>query len=123
MDYEIYPSDNGQYIVLEVHGEINREIAMQQNLEAHSLGKELGISRYLVDVRSAVNTDRFLDKHEFAYKDMVQTEGIDKGAVVATVVSEGDSSHDYIETVSRNAGFNVTMFTDIEEAKAFLTGG
>lgn len=41
---------------------------------------------------------------------------------VALLVSPDDHSHDFIETVARNAGLNVTIFTDLQAAKAYLTG-
>lgn len=120
MEYNIYPSQCGKYIILSVWGEINQKTAMQQNKEAHKLGEELGINRYLVDVRKARNTDSVIEKYNFAYNDMQHTEGINKRAKVVFVSAPEDNSHDFIETVSRNAGLNVTIFKDIEEAKRFL---
>ncbi len=82
----------------------------------------MGINRYLVDVTQAKNTDSVQDSYEFAYNDMKTAEGIDQYARVATLVSADDHSHDFIETVSRNAGLNVRIFTDPEKAKKHLTG-
>jgi hypothetical protein len=36
------------------------------------------------------------------------------------VIAEGDHSHDFIETVAINAGLNVKLFTDWDQAIAFL---
>jgi len=120
MSYTIAPSKNERYIILTVRGEINRRVAMQQNLEAHALGRKLNIDRYLVDVTEARNTDTTTNSYEFAYSDIQHAEDIDKLARVAVLVSPDDHSHDFIETVSRNAGLNVTIFTDLESAEAFL---
>lgn len=119
-EYTITPSADGRYIVVKVCGEINRKTAMQQILEAHALGRRLGVNRYLVDVTAARNTDSVRDSYDFAYTDMSDTEGIDKAARVATLVSQGDHSHDFIEIVSRNSGLNVTLFTDRELAVQHL---
>ena len=116
MNYTITPSGDGKYITLTVTGEIHRKAAMQQNLQAHALGRKLGINRYLVDVTGARNTDSVKDSYDFAYTDMSVTEGIDKTARVATLVDPDDHSHDFIETVSRNSGLNVTFFTDLAQA-------
>jgi len=121
MSYEITPSEDHQIIVIKVTGEINRKTAMRQNREAHALGKELGINRYLVDLKEARNTDPIVDQYNFAYEDMAKAEGIDRSAVVAVLVSEDDRTHDFIVTVTRNAGLNVSLFTDREKAMAFLT--
>jgi len=120
MHYEICPAEDDAYITLVVKGEINRKIAMQQNLQAHALGRRLGINRYLVDMTEARNTDTTLDQYQFAYKDMHETPGIDVKARVAVVVAQGDHSHDFIETVARNSGLNVKMFTERVAAMAFL---
>jgi hypothetical protein len=120
MNYTIAPSEDGKYIILKVQGKINRQIAMKQNLETHALGKKMGINRYLVDVTEARNTDSVLDSYDFAYTDMKETEDIDRNARVTVLVSPGDHSHDFIETVAKNAGLNVTIFTDPELARQYL---
>ena len=51
---------------------------------------------------------------------MQQAEDIDRNARVAVLRSPGDHSHDFIETVSRNAGLHVKLFTDRAKALAHL---
>jgi hypothetical protein len=120
MEYTITPSIDGMFIILKVKGNITRRTAMQMNLEAHALGRQLQVRRYLVDVTEAKNTDAPLEDYEFAHSDMQKMEGIDKQARVATLVSPNDHSHDFMETVSKNAGLHVKIFTDPAEAKRFL---
>jgi hypothetical protein len=120
MDYSITPSIDGTFIILKIRGNINREIATRLNLETHALGRQLNVRRYLVDVTEARNTDTVIGNYNFAYSDMQKMEGIDKRARVATLVSPGDHSHDFTEMVSRNAGLNVRIFTDLYKAKQFL---
>lgn len=121
MHCTIAPSKDGKFIILKVVGEINSQTAMKQNLEAHAVGKKMGISRYLVDVTEARNTDSVMGNYDFAYSDMKKTEGIDIHARVAILISPGDHSHDFIETVALNAGLNVRIFTGPELAREFLT--
>lgn len=121
IDYTITPSIDGLFIILKIKGIINREIAMRLNLEAHALGKQLQVRRYLVDVTEAKNTETTTENYQFAYSDMQQAEDIDKHARVATIVNRGDHSHDFIETVARNSGLNVKHFTDREQAERWLT--
>jgi hypothetical protein len=120
MEYSIVPSEDRKYIILTVKGEITREIAMQCNLEAHALGEELGIDRYLTDVTEARNNESVVEKYKFAYQDMQQHAGIDRRARVAMLVSPDDHSHDFVETVTRNSGLDVTLFRSREEATAHL---
>ena len=93
---------------------------MQPNLEAHALGKKLGISRYIIDVTEAKNTDSVVQSYEFAYIDMLKTEGIDRNARAAILVSPDDHSHFFIETVLNNAGLYAKIFTDPDLARLHL---
>ena len=72
-------------------------------------------------MREARNTDSIVENYDFAYKDMSETENIDRLARVAILSSPGDHSHDFIETVTRNSGLNVKLFNDPELARLFLT--
>jgi len=116
MSYSIKPSEDGKYINLKHWGEIDRELTTQRNLEAHALGAELGITRLLVDLTEARHVDTVMNTYGFAYEDMQSLPGINKNARVAVLVSPDDHSHDFVETVTRNAGQNVTLFRDREAA-------
>lgn len=120
MDYTIIPSSDGTFITLKVRGNITRLTMMQKILEAHALGRQLQIRRYLVDVTEAINTDKIVENYTFAYTDMQRTEGIDRFARVAALVSPADHSHDFVETVARNAGLDFSLFTELDLAKKFL---
>jgi hypothetical protein len=120
MSFKVSLSDDSTFIVMEVTGEVTRENAMQYNLEAHKLGKKHGLSKYLVDFTKARNTETVINNYKFAYEDMKHTPGIDILAIVAVIVEAEDHSHDFIETVARNSGLNITLFRDKEKALEFL---
>ena len=121
LKYTITPSEDGKYIILKFKGQINRKDAIKPNFEAKALGKTLDIRQFLVDVTEAKNTDSILENYEFAYTDMTEIiKKIEKDERAAILVSPGDHSHDFIETVLMNAGLKVKMFTDPDLAKSFL---
>ncbi|MCG3211059.1 MAG: hypothetical protein FOGNACKC_04696 [Anaerolineae bacterium] len=120
MSYSISPSDDGLYLILKITGNINRRVAMEYNLKAHAIGAELGISRYLVDLTESRNIDSAVDTYEFAYNDMRQEPQISRAARIALVVAPGDHSHDFVETVARNSGLDVVIFTDRAAAEQYL---
>jgi hypothetical protein len=120
VDYTITPSIDGMFIILKVKGTITRQSIMRANLDAHALGKQLKVSRYLVDVTEAMNAESALENYKFANYDMQMTEGINKYAHVAILVSPNDHSHDFAEVVSRNACLNVKIFTDLDQATRSL---
>jgi hypothetical protein len=113
MSYEINLSEDGRYIILKHWGEINGEIAMKRIQEAHKLGAELMVTRHLVDLTEARSVDSITKAYKYAYEDM---KTISSNACVAMLVSPEDHSHDFVETVLRNAGHDVTLFRDREAA-------
>lgn len=119
-EYSIKPSEDHQYIILQVHGEFTAKTFMKCIVEAHTLGKEMGIRSYLVDVTDARNVDSALETQKFAYSDMKTTAGVDPLARVAGLVSPGDHSHDFVETASSNAGMFLKLFNDRAEAIDYL---
>jgi len=119
-EYRIEPSEDQTYILLSVVGEFTAKNFMKCILETHARGQEMGIHRYLVDAIKAKNIDTVLGNYQFAYSDMQTTKGIDPLAVVAGVVSKDDHSHDFVETVSNNAGKHLKLFTDFNQAVDYL---
>ena len=119
MTYSIEPSEDKTFITIKVVGDITRNSAMKQNIEAHALGKKLGINKYLLDARESRNNETVIDNYEFAYNDMAKPM-FDASARVAIIVSEDDHSHDFVVTASMNAGYHVKLFYDFDSAKQFL---
>ncbi len=120
MTYTITPAKDGDFILVEVHGVVTLDIATQWTLEAHALGKELGLRKYLVDVTDAVNKDSPLDQYRFANSSMVEDTAVDRYAKIAVLVAPEDHSHDFVETVCRNVGLNFKLFRKRDEAMTFL---
>ena len=120
MSYAIRPSEDGKYIISKHWGEINNKLGVERVIEAQALGAKLGISRYLVDVTEAWNADSAPESYKYAYEDAKTAPGIDANVRVAMLVDPEDHSHDFVETVLRNAGHNVTLFRDRDSAISHL---
>ncbi len=120
MNYSIKVSETGDYILIDVHGDLNSEIALQYTTESHKLGNELGIMKFLVDLSKATNVQMVGDNYNFVNQDIAKAPAVDRKAKVAFLVSKEDHSHDFIETVLRNRGYNVSLFRDKDEALAHL---
>ena len=116
MSYTISPSEDGKYIVLKYFGDVSRKLSIERVIEAHTLGKKLGINSYLVDLTEARNIDSTPELYEYAYKDTKSASGFNLNARVALLADPEDHSHDFVETVLRNAGHDVTLFRDRESA-------
>jgi len=81
--------------------------------------RERGIKRFLTDVREARNVSSVGDNYTFAYEDLAQID-FPRNARVAILSSADDTSHDFVETVSSNAGYPVRLFVDEADAIAWL---
>jgi hypothetical protein len=119
MTYSIKASNDERYIIVKVVGTISRQLALAYNLEAHALGKELDISKFLLDFRECKNTDTVLRNYKYVYEDM-QNPGINQSARTAMLVGPDDHSHDFIEALFRDAGADFTMFHDLNLALRHL---
>lgn len=123
MEYTISLSENRLYVVLVVVGDVNRVSAMGMNIEAHIYGRERGISRFLVDMTRARNVESVTGNYRFSYNDMQREEAINRFARVVILVDSEDHSHDFVETLARNTGMDVTLMRDREAAIAHLLAG
>ena len=122
MEYRITAAEDNAYVILKFIGDINRHNSMAHILEAHALGRKLGTNRFLLDLLEATNIDTTVDQYEFVHNDMSHTPGVDKYARVAALVRSNDHSHDFLETVFQNVGFNLRLFHDHAAALNFLSG-
>lgn len=111
MKHNLSVSEDGKYIILQVSGQISRVQVIELFIEAHKLGGEKGLDRYLVDFIECRNTDTVLRNYTLAYQDMKDPR-INQSARTALLVSEIDHSHDFLEALMRNAGNDILLFHD-----------
>ena len=89
-------------------------------VESRTLGNNEGIHNYLVDSTEARNVDSVTGQREFAYSDIKKIELAKATDIVACLVDPGDDSHNFVETVTNNAGLIFKLFTKIEDAIQFF---
>ncbi|WP_316368053.1 hypothetical protein [Candidatus Thiodiazotropha sp. CDECU1] len=85
------------------------------------LGERNNIKYYLFDLRGAPNIESVIYNYEFAYREMADI-SFPKDTKSVILTDPGDRSHDFMETVFLNAGYNVRLFTDLDTAHSWLTG-
>jgi len=119
MKYHTSLSTDKKYIYTRVTGLVDAASMLECVLAAHQLARQAGVTRHLLDLTEARNHLSTLDNYHFAYNDMNQPD-INRLAHVAMLVSPGDHSHDFLETLLRNSGRDVTLFTSREAAEHHL---
>lgn len=121
MTYEIHFDEVNRFIVITNHGEFSNQISIEQNIAANELGKQLGIDRFLIDLLDAHYTGTPVEHYKYAYEEVKAEPAINLAARVALLVNADDHSHDFVETVARNNGMNLTLFRDKDQAIRHLT--
>ena len=119
MNYEVKVSDSGKYIIVRVNTDMTRTLADQTGLEAMHLGKKNNINLFLYDLRNSINKETVNANYIYAKQEVQKIEP-DYANKIAMLVSQNDKSHDFVETVLRNAGHNVLIFHDEEKALSWL---
>ena len=119
MEYETSISESGGYISVKVNQPMTNDLGRRLGTDVARLANEKNIKKFLVDVRKAPNLHSVTDDYVYAYKDM-DNFGFTKSMQSALLISPDDSSHDFIATVFRNAGYQVKIFTDENTAISWL---
>ncbi len=121
MNYRIFASESGKFYTTEVHGDITSENCKEYIIASRDFGMEHEINCCLLDVRDAINKSSVIQNYNFGYKDEL-VNSADRARKLAILVNEGDTSHNFVITVLKNAGFNICTFTSYDEAAAWLKG-
>ena len=119
MTKEIKVSDNGKYIIVRVNEDMTRTLAESLGLEAMHLGIKKNLNKFLYDLRNSRNKETINANYIFAKQDLKRLDP-NPANKIAMLTSPNDKSHDFIETVLRNAGYNVKLFIIEEEAIIWL---
>ena len=119
MSFEVFLSDDEKQIVCRVTGPMDVDVAREFSLAIEDLNKERRVDRFLFDVRGASNVSGVLDNYTFAYRDMAELD-LRRDIRSAILTSKGDRSHDFVETLLRNAGYRARIFDDEAVAVAWL---
>jgi hypothetical protein len=119
MSNEIKLSESGSFIIVRVNEDMTRKLAEALGLEAMHLGMKNNLNTFLYDMRNSRNKETINANYIFAKQDLKRLEPNPTNKI-AMLTSPDDKSHDFIETVLRNAGYNVRLFIVEEEAIAWL---
>jgi hypothetical protein len=120
MTYTIKPIDSGNYILIEVEGEMTRAVGTEVIVEAHRQARALGIKKFFMDLTKAVNRDTSIEQFQFANNDIRESKEFNRFARCAGLVAPHDHSHDFVETVIRNIGINFRLFRNRQQALDYI---
>jgi hypothetical protein len=121
MDYNLTLAPDGSYAVLTIDKDVTPASTVERQRAMQAFATAHGVSRFLLDTRGKRYTGSDFDLYTFARRTL-PTESFDRRWRVALVTSHDDDSHDFLETVARNVGYNVMVFKDYDKGVAWLTG-
>lgn len=119
MPYVIALSEDERYLRVRIDAPVTRALASTIGRDLKAAGTAHGVSRFLYDVRDAPNIESVFGNYGFAYQNMSEVEA-SRVARHAILVRADDRSHDFVETLLRNAGYDARLFRSEEEAVAWL---
>ncbi len=111
MNYEISVSDDHAYVCARVLKPTTRELVLEMNTQMVERAKEHGVGKFLFDVRQSVNIEAPLGNYLIAYEDAEKV-GFMRSWRYAILHDPKDTSHNFIRSVGRNAGYNLELFTE-----------
>lgn len=117
--YAIDVSEPDHFIRVRVFAPLTRGLAREVAMALKQLDEKIDGTGFLADVRGAPNIGGPANNYEFAYKDMAAM-GLSRSKRAAILADPGESTHNFPETVIRNAGYNVRLFFDEAQAIDWL---
>lgn len=115
MKFEVELSDDGTHVRIRVFTPITEELTREFTAAAIGLANQHGILKYLVDVRRAKNISSTISQYQMGYEDLAKV-SFSRKSMIAVVYRAGDTSHNFVETVMANAGFNCKLFEEDDAA-------
>ncbi|MDA0745358.1 MAG: STAS/SEC14 domain-containing protein [bacterium] len=120
MSFRIEVDEVFQVVRVEASGDLNPDVGLQIAGEATAVAEPHGIKRFLYDFREMV--PRSIAAEVYQLPSRMGEAGMDRSQKIAVVYTGDEERFRYFETVVRNAGFEVFLFTDIDDAMQWLIG-
>jgi hypothetical protein len=120
MDFDLKLEPNGSFVILTNHKDVTLLSVIERQRAMRNFAEKHGVYRFLLDTRGMSFRGTYVDMFRFARK-ILHKEGFDSTWKVALVTSRKDRSHDMLEIFTHNAGYQVKVFTDYDEAQVWLT--
>jgi len=119
-DFDLKLEPNGSFAILTNHKDVTLHSAIEHQRAMRMFAQKYGVHHFLLDTRGNSFRGTYVDLFRFARK-ILHKEGFDSTWKVALVTSPKDRSHDMLELFTQNAGYQVKIFTDYDQAQVWLT--
>jgi len=121
MPYTLRHEAQNECVVLTVTGTVTMEAIREMAPAVAALCERTGCRRILNDMSTATVEVSFLEV--FGSPKAMDESGVSRQTIRALVVPPDFREAGFLETVTRNRGHNLRVFTDLAEAKRWLLAG
>ena len=118
MDFEIKYSDEKKMILGRLRGDLDLAIIKKMAEELEKIVEARDCLKFLNDCRESIVPESIIDLFEIPK--LVGEAGLNANCRCAIVVKDIRDQWEFLETISRNRGQQIRIFTDIDEADAWL---
>jgi hypothetical protein len=122
MDFDLTLAPDRSYAILTNHRDVTLQSAQERQRAMQAFATAHNVWRFLIDTREMRFTGGIIGLYTFG-RDTLPNEGFDFKWKVALVTSPNDDSHDFLETVCQNVGYQVRVFNHYDEARTWLCRG
>ena len=120
LDFDLKLEPNGSFAILTNHRDVKLDSAIEHQRAMRMFAEKHRVYHFLLDTRGRTFSGTYVDLFRFARK-LLHKEGFDSTWKVALVTSPKDRSHDMLKIFTHNAGYQVKIFTNYDEAQVWLT--
>ncbi|WP_075188280.1 hypothetical protein [Teredinibacter haidensis] len=117
--FTLFLSEDKSYVGCKVLQDVTPASAVEFTLPMEVQGKRFGINKFLVDLRGVRNTAGAGENYHFAREEL-QELNLRVENYAAMITDPEDRSHDFVETVTQNAGHSVRVFRNEAGALQWL---
>ena len=119
MNFSILFPEGADFVSIIAHDKLDGNTQRELAQNAIELANSRGIRKFLVDVQGVKNTAATFEQYQLGYKDMEKF-FLDRRSKIAICADANDNSHDFIETVFKNAGYQCHLFNNEADAINWL---
>lgn len=116
MEYTLRISEDGLYVIITTTGSLTNESSLEQTTVVKEFARKYKLNKLFYDMVDCRYTGSIIGHYTYANDLMTASEHISRADRVVILVDQDDHSHDFLETVSKNNGFDVTIFRNREDA-------
>lgn len=117
--YELNVTEGRPWIYARVYDPVTKALVLDLLKEIVRESAKSGVSGLLIDVRGAPSLKTTVEDYDIAYY-RLQELGFKPHLKSAIVVDPEDKTHDFFETCTMNAGYNLRIFSDPDLAGQWL---